>query len=126
MKITSRVVGWSDAKFKGFIVSALRGAFRRYPPKQQAIEAAYVCTKINEDSGRMAKHYECAKCHGIFPRKKVDADHTKPIVGKEGFVDWNTWIDRGFIAVKGFKCLCKECHKIKTGEERTARAKRKK
>lgn len=74
----------------------------------------------------MAKHYRCAKCKILFPRKQVDADHTKPIVGEEGFVDWNTWVERGFIPIKGFKCLCKACHKLKTNGERQSRMKQRK
>ena len=57
----SKVEGWSAAKFKGSIISALRGAFRRYPPKQQCITEAYVDTRVNVKTNRMAKHYVCAE-----------------------------------------------------------------
>jgi hypothetical protein len=115
----SPVPEWTDAKFKSFIVSALRGAFRRYPPKQQCINNAYTRTKTNDKSGRQAKHYRCAKCKGEFPRSEVQADHKKPIVDpKVGFKDFNTWIARGFVKLTGFQCLCKPCHKIKSAAER--------
>lgn len=115
----SPVEDWTVAKFKSFIVSALRGAFRRYPPKQQCIEQAYTKTKINKKSNRKAKHYKCAHCKQEFPRAEVQADHIVPIVDpKKGFVDWNTWIERAFVGKECFQCLCLECHKIKSMEER--------
>jgi 5-methylcytosine-specific restriction endonuclease McrA len=118
----SKVIGWSDAKFKGFIVSILRGGFRRYPPKQQCIASAFVKVKINKASGRKAKHYKCAKCKKLFPRTQVHSDHIVPVVSpKTGFVDWNTWIERAFIELTEFQCLCVKCHKIKSAKERQQR-----
>lgn len=115
----SLVKGWTEAKVKSFITSALRAAFRRWPPKQACINKAYVETKVNEKSGRQAKHYRCEKCLGLFPRTQVQADHIEPIVNPEtGFEDWNTWIRRGFVGEEGFQCMCLTCHKIKTKEER--------
>ena len=114
----SPVPEWTDAKFKSFIISALRGAFRRYPPKQQCINNAYVKTQVNKKTGRKAKHYKCAKCKKLYPRTEVQADHTTPIVGDKGFIDFNMWIERAFVAISGFQCLCKGCHTIKTNKER--------
>ena len=121
----SPVPEWSDAKFKGFIISALRGAFRRYPPKQQCIDNAFTCIKKNPKTGRMCKHHLCVKCKVDFPRKEVVADHIKPIVDtRQGFLDFNTWIERGFVALRGFQCLCKTCHNKKTARERQQRKKK--
>lgn len=120
----SPVPEWTDARFKSFIISALRGAFRRYPPKQQCIEKAFTGIKKNPKTGRMCKHYRCSSCKEEFPRKEVVADHIKPIVDpKKGFIDFNTWIVRGFVALKALQCMCKGCHKVKTNEERTKRKK---
>jgi len=120
----SPVPEWTDARFKSFIISALRGSFRRYPPKQQCIENAYTTTKINPKTGRKCKHYLCNECKVDYPRKEVVADHIKPIVDpKKGFIDFNTWIERAFIALKGFQCLCVGCHKLKSAEERKKRKK---
>lgn len=118
----SPIEGWTDAKFKGFIVSALRNAFRRYPPKQECIDKAFTKVKLNPASKRKAKHYRCAKCKGEFPRTAVEADHIKPIVDpKVGFTNFDTWIKRAFVGFKGFQCLCKTCHTAKTSLERKLR-----
>lgn len=119
MDLASIVPGWTSARMKSFIISALRGSFRRFPPKQQCINDAYIETKINEFTGRMAKHYECNECKGSFPRTMVEADHIISIVDPSiGFVDWNTWVERAFVPVEGFRCLCKPCHKLRTSAER--------
>lgn len=117
----SRVEGWSDAKFKGFIISALRASFSRYPPKIKCIDNAYTRTKKNPETGRMCKHYRCAKCKKEFPRKKVVSDHIEPIADERGFVDFNTWVDRAFVALLDFQCLCLTCHKQKTKAEGDSR-----
>ena len=118
-KKVSPVNGWTYAKYKGFIISILRGGFRRYPPKQKCIENAFVKTIINKKTKRKAKHYKCNICSKLFPRTEVEADHISPIIDPtKGFIDFNTWIERGFIHEEGFQCLCKECHAIKTKKER--------
>lgn len=116
---------WTNARFKSFIISALRGAFRRYPPKQQCIAKAFTKSKINTKTGRMAKHHMCKKCKKEFPTKEVVADHIKPIVDpKVGFVDFNTWIERAYVPLTAFQCLCKECHNLKTAREKQQRKKK--
>jgi len=112
---------WTDARFKSFIVSALRGAFRRWKPKQECIKAAFTKTKVNPKTGRMCMHYKCVSCKKAFPNKEVVADHIIPIVSDKGFTTFDDWIVRGFVAQDGFQCMCKTCHKIKSKEETLAR-----
>lgn len=116
--LSNRVDGWTHAKLKAFIISALRSAFRRYPPKQQCIKDAYTQTKINPATGRLAKHYLCAICKVEFPFAWMQADHIEAIVPPTGFSTFDDWIDRGFVSKYDFQCVCKPCHKIKTREER--------
>lgn len=116
--LSNRVEGWTHAKLKAFIISALRSAFRRYPPKQQCIKDAYTQTKINPATGKLAKHYKCAICEEEFPFSNVQADHTLSIVTSIGFTTFDDWIDRGFVSKYDFQCVCKPCHKIKSKEER--------
>ena len=116
---------WTPARFKGFAVSALRGAFRRWPPKYDALRAAYVDTYINKASGRMAKHYVCAECDELYTSKDVQVDHIKPVVDpKVGFVDYDTLVDRLFCEVSNLQVLCKVCHKAKSKKETVKRKKK--
>jgi hypothetical protein len=115
---------WTESRFNSFVRSALRRA--AWPPKYQAIRNAYVKDGINPKTRRKCKLHRCSQCDELFPQKDMQADHVIPVIGIEGFVDWNTYIDRLFCEKDGFKVMCKPCHKEITNEERIARAKYKK
>lgn len=115
---------WTPARFNSFIKSALRAASRRWGPKYRCIANAYVDTRINGKSGRQAKHYRCANCDGAFPAKDVQVDHITPIIDPAvGFTTWDDVIDKMFCEQENLQCLCSECHKVKTAQERTTKRK---
>lgn len=63
-------------------------------------------------------------CEEEFKKEEVDIDHIKPIVSlKDGFNDWNDYINSLFCPVEGFQILCKTCHDVKTKIEDTMRMK---
>lgn len=97
-----------------------------WPPKFRAVENAFVGYGINPKTKRRCKMYRCASCGGHFPMKQIKADHIDPVVGPEGFVDWNTFIDRLYVEVDGFQAVCETCHQKKTNAERVARSNHKK
>lgn len=51
----------------------------------------------------------------------IQVDHVIPVIGPEGFVDWNTFIDRLFTTKDNFQVLCKACHDAKTKDEKELR-----
>lgn len=111
--------GWTEGRIKGFIVSVLRAGARRWPPKFEALTDAFIGKKINEKTGRVAKHYRCASCGGEFTSSSIEVDHISPVVDPEiGFIDWNTFIDRLYCPKENLQVLCTTCHKEKTNEER--------
>lgn len=115
---------WSDARIRGFIIGVLRAGMRRWPPKYEVKNAAKTEKKVNPKSKRIAQFYQCAKCKGEYVSTEIEIDHKKPVVDpKEGFVDWNVFIDRLFIPAKGMQALCKTCHKDKSEKERIKRTK---
>jgi len=115
----------TEAARRAFIVSGLRSKSRRWHPVYDTLNAAKVGRMTNESTGRMAMHYRCAQCGGNFPQKQVAVDHIEPVVDVEqGFVDWNTFIDRLFGEQDGLQVLCKTCHDSKTRHERDARKKK--
>ena len=115
---------WTQGRFKGFITSALRTATQRWPPKFEALKTAFLGRKINEKTGKLAQHFECAKCKKAFVSKDVQVDHKKPVVDpKKGFENWETYIDRLFCEVTNLQVLCKPCHKVKTAKEKLQRKK---
>lgn len=117
---------WTEARFRAFIISALRAYMKRFPPKWKALKAAMVGKKVNKRSGRLAEHYLCASCGGFFVARDVQVDHIDPVVSpEEGFQDWWTYMNRLYCEAENLQVLCKPCHKVKTNLERKERAKKK-
>jgi 5-methylcytosine-specific restriction endonuclease McrA len=111
--------GWSEARKKSFIISALRAASRRWPPKYITLNEAKTEKKINPKTGRLAQHFLCASCKEEFPAKEIQIDHIKPVVDpKVGFVDWDVYIKRLFCERKNLQALCVGCHKVKSLKEK--------
>lgn len=118
----SPVKGWTDAKWKGWIVSLLRRGTMRFPNRNDALRAAKTIKKINKLTGRLAQHYRCAKCKKEFSAKGVVVDHINPVVDtNQGFVDWNTFIERMFCPIENLQVLCVDCHNVKTAKEKGKR-----
>jgi len=115
---------WTQARLKNFIISALRSASNRYPPKYECLKAAKVGKKINKASGRLAEHYKCAACKKHFVAKEVQVDHIEPVVSTlTGFIDWNTFVARMFCPITNLQVLCFGCHKVKSDKEKKERLK---
>jgi 5-methylcytosine-specific restriction endonuclease McrA len=113
---------WTTARKKAFIIAALRSASQRYPPKYETLNKAKVGKEVNKATGRIAEHYKCASCKEKFVLKNVQVDHILPVVStKEGFVNWNIFIESLFCEAKNLQVLCKPCHATKTALEREKR-----
>lgn len=112
---------WTQARFNSFVKSALRSASRRWPPKYECLNDAFVGVKTNQKTGRQAKHFECNKCHKHFPQKDIEVNHIIPVVPVTGFDSWDGVIKRMFCDKENLEVVCKPCHKIISAEERKLR-----
>jgi ribosomal protein L44E len=118
------VSNWTEARLKAFIVSALRGAFRKFPTKHEVLNAAYVGKKINKKTKRTSSHYLCNHCKQEFPTSEVNVDHIYPVVSpEEGFTTWDKFINNLFCSKDDLQVLCTTCHDAKTKEENVERRK---
>ena len=118
----SPIPSWTDAKFKGWIVSLLRRGTMKYPPRNDALRAAKTDKKINVKTGRMAQHYKCVGCNEEFTAKGVVVDHIEPVIPVGiGFTTWDEYIERMFCPVENLQVLCGDCHDVKSKEERKQR-----
>jgi 5-methylcytosine-specific restriction endonuclease McrA len=116
---------WTEARFRAFIISALRAYMKRYPPKWKALKAAAFGRLTNKRSGRLAEHYKCASCEDFFVARDVQVDHIEPVVNPAtGFEDWWTYMNRLYCEAENLQVLCKPCHKDKTNAERKERKKK--
>lgn len=116
--MTKKKLDWTPARKHAFIVSALRTGTRRWPPKFETLNEAKTEKKINVLTGRMAQHYLCAACLVDFPSTNVQVDHIKPVVGPGGFTTWDSYITNMFCDKDNLQVLCKECHQLKSKNER--------
>lgn len=112
---------WTEARYRGFIKSALRSASQRWPPRYRALDAAYVGRYTNAATGRLAKHYKCNSCQENFPQKEVEVNHVIPVVPVSGFDSWDGVIQRLFCEQEHLEVLCKPCHKTLTKLENEER-----
>ncbi|QHJ80983.1 MAG: HNH nuclease [Caudoviricetes sp.] len=119
-----KTVLWKDrtpAQRFSFIKAALRAGTIRFPPRYEVLNAAKRGKQINQETGRVAEHYQCAQCLGLFPAKLVVTDHIEPVVPVTGFTSWDDIVSRMFCDTDGLQVLCKPCHKLKTQAENLER-----
>lgn len=114
---------WTKSRFNSFIKGSLRTASVRWPPRYETLNGAFVERKVNVKTGKLAKHFKCAKCGEDFPQKDVEVNHIDPVVPVEGFDSWDSVIERMFCEKEGLELLCKPCHKATTAEENQLRKK---
>lgn len=113
---------WTEARFASFVKSALRAASRKWPPKWEALKNACIGKKLNKATGKLVFHYKCAACSRLFKAVDVQVDHIEPVVDTAaGFRGWDEYINRMFCEADKLQVLCKECHSIKTANEKAER-----
>ena len=88
-------------------------AFRREVPK------------FNNDGSRSKKdsvQYLCAVCGTWVKSTAAAVDHIHPVVCvDEGFIDYNTFVQRLFCPKENLQVICSTCHEAKTLRERIER-----
>ena len=112
---------WTVARYTAFVKGGLRSASQRWPPKYKVLSRAFVGSRINPKSGRLAKHYQCSNCKDAFPAKDVEVNHIIPVIPVAGFDSWDGVIERLFCEQEGLEVLCKPCHKEITKQENAER-----
>jgi len=106
---------WSTARFFGFLRSALRKAYSRWPVKYQVMhEARRKC----EGKGRQKFEYQCAICEEWFPQKSIQIDHIVECGSLRCWEDLTPFTQRPFCGKEGLRVLCKPCHNKVTAEQR--------
>jgi 5-methylcytosine-specific restriction endonuclease McrA len=112
---------WTEARVRSFITTGLRQMSRRWPPKYETLAEAYIETKKNKKTGRLAKHYKCNACNELFPGSEIQIDHILPVVEVTGFTTWDSFISRLFCGKENLQAICKTCHLVKTKQEKEQR-----
>lgn len=110
---------YTEARFWGFIRSALRQKSTRWPPIYDVLEEARRPSKSKNK--RLKWEYQCAKCKKWWPQKEVSVDHIIPTGSLKSFDDIPGFVERLFCEKDGLQVLCDGCHNVKTAAERLAR-----
>ena len=119
---------WTEAKYFGFIRSALRRASIKYPVKYQIKALAKRSVPIIDKDGNQAVYktgknvgqpryvseYNCAFCKEWFRDKDVEVDHKDEAGSLKCFDDLPGFCERLFCEIDNLQVLCKTCHKGKT------------
>lgn len=109
---------WTTARFNSFIKGALRAAARRWPPKHAVKKEAWISRGVYRCAGYDRPAHDVPVT--VDRENNVFIDHIEPVVDPvEGFKGWDLVIERMFVEKEGLQVLCKECHKTKTGNERS-------
>lgn len=107
---------WSEAKFFGFLRSALRQASSRWPPKYEVYKEA---KRVYKGPNKKQKfEWLCNECKKCYPGKEVSVDHVIPAGTLKTFEDLPTFVKRLFCGKEGLQVLCSTCHAKKTLNER--------
>lgn len=81
--------------------------------------------KYNQDGSRSKKdavQYRCNVCMRYVGSTHVAIDHITPVISvSDGFIDFNTFIERLFCDASNLQVICDPCHNLKTNSERIAR-----
>ena len=81
--------------------------------------------KYNKDGSKAKKpavQYQCEVCNQWVSSTKMAVDHKIPVISVEdGFIDWNTFVERLFCAKENLQRICDPCHDEKTLKERWER-----
>lgn len=110
---------WSTAKFWGFLRSALRGGYSKWPAKWDVLNAA---KRAYQGTGKQQKwEYLCAECNKWHKGKDVSVDHIIPAGALNSWDDIAGFCQRLFVGEEGLQVLCSGCHHIKTQQERNAK-----
>ena len=108
---------WSTSKFFGFLRSALRAGYNKYPPKWEVLKKAQ--RPYQGPDKRCKWEYVCAGCGKLYKSADVSVDHIIPAGSLNSFDDLAGFCQRLFCGVDGLQLLCKGCHHAKTQEERS-------
>lgn len=107
---------WSEAKFFGFLRSALRSASSKWPPKYTVLLNAR--RPSQSENKRLKWEFRCAACGQWFPQKEVSVDHIVPVGTLRSWDDVAPFCQRLFVGEDGLQVLCTADHHTKTQQER--------
>ncbi len=111
---------WSEARFWGFLRSALRSAWSKWPPKYEVLAEA---KRPYTGSNKLQKwEFLCTKCGSYYKQKDVSVDHIIPAGSLSSWEDIPEFASRLFVGKDQLRVLCNTCHqRITNIQKKSAR-----
>lgn len=103
---------WTKSAYFGFIRSALRRAWTRYPVRYQVLADA----KRKVVGKRHKMEFKCAKCSDWFKQKEVEVDHIEGCGSLKEYSDFPKFVSTLFCEADNLRVVCKPCHLKITAE----------
>lgn len=111
---------WTEAKYNSFIKSLLRSGTTRWGPINDCLKAATTKRGFKLCAGCKQEVPVTIKEEGKRTRtKNIFVDHVVPIIDpSKGFEGWDKCVANMYCEEDNLQVLCKNCHDIKSAEER--------
>lgn len=106
----------TESQFWSMIRASLRKSSQYWKP----INMCRIKARRKYEGSKKKQKYEylCSHCHNWFPLSSVTVDHIVPVGSLTSYDDLPGFVERLFCEVDGLQCLCEECHKQKTLNEK--------
>lgn len=108
----------TEAKFVGWLQSALRSVWSKHPSKLALIKSRQFGLS-NKVGGRPIWHIQCEHCKVPHKLKEIEVNHKKQVGGLLKLEDLDRFVKNLLLVQpEDLELLCKECHGIVTYMER--------
>lgn len=111
----------TESQYWSFIRSGLRNKSRRWAPIYTTLNKAKRPSKSKNK--RLKFEYQCNECKKWKPNSEVAVDHIKPAGSLTCGAHLEEFVNTLFCEMDNLQVLCKDCHKIKTEQEKEDRKK---
>jgi 5-methylcytosine-specific restriction endonuclease McrA len=106
---------WTEARYWGFIRSALRRAFTRYPVNYHVRNAA---KRPYKGPNKLQKNeFQCGVCKEWFIQKSTQVHHLVECGSLKSYADLPGFVERLFCEANNLQVVCKTCHNNITHKE---------
>lgn len=107
----------TKAGIVSWVLSHLRKMTLRWKPRFDKLNEGRFRLPYGKN-GKPVWCNSCESCKLMFRTGDLVMDHIEPIGGLKSLEDAGRWLVKALVEIDGYQRLCKNCHKIKTLEER--------
>ena len=104
----------TESEFFSLIRSCLRRLSLRWKPRNDYLNS--IRRPYQGISKRSKWEYPCSICGQWFIKAHIEVDHIIPCGSIKSFEDIGLFINRLLIEEEGYRCLCKNCHRVVTNK----------